>query len=392
MKNKTIFLSTAANMLAGGMFFLLLLIAVEPAYKNTLGNALALSSLLVTLTQVGRLLSSSIAAAFSRSKQPLGLFCAFLSLGLAFFLLYLSIHMKLPMLILVSAIFMGLGHSLSNIELRTIATTSTPAVSLSEFTVYSFIGWFLGLSAVGAFSARFSFETISLLAAIVPAPLMVIISKTRHTAADPGDKGLSLINLSGLTKIDRGNMFWIWMGAFLNSLQVTLFNASIVVFIKANLSLSNIGLSLVLAPVFFAGLFLLPARVRKQFEPIPNKSLWQSVQGFRLLSTLIVLTTTSLWVALAALPFFGLLMNMGAICQLRAAREMLGKEHQKITHSVMEIAVVAGGFAVTMLNFTGLSTRGLISLIALMIAAWFIVPKLGGGFKDLRLEKTDMGS
>ena len=280
---------------------------------------------------------------------------------------------------------------MSNIELRTIATTITPIVSLSVFTVYSFIGWFLGLCTVGALSISSSFEKISLSAAIVSVLLMVFIGKKRSVAEDPSDQECSLMNLSGLTNEDRSNVSWIWMGAFLNSLQVTLFNASIVVFIKTNLSLTNMGLSLILAPVFLAGLFLLPAKVEKQFETIPNKALWQIVQGFRLLSTLIVLTTTSLWVALAALPFFGLLMNMGAICQLRAARELLGRKHQKLTHSLMEISVVAGGFAVTMLNLTGLSTHGLIALIALMIAAWLIAPKMAGCFRGFKLMKADTG-
>jgi len=164
------------------------------------------------------------------------------------------------------------------------------------------------------------------------------------------------------------------MGVFLNSVQVTLFNASIVVFIKTNLKLSNIGLSLTLAPVFLAGLILLFPPVAKKSGALSQKILWQIVQSVRLASTFIVLTTTSLWIALLALPLFGLLMNMGAICQLNVTRGDINKERQKLTHSLAEIATVAGGFAVTALSATGMRPAYLMILIACLLPVWFLFP------------------
>ncbi len=380
-----IFLSIMANMIAGGLFFLLLLLAVEPIYKNAIGKALTLSALIVTSSQIGRLLLSSSIALLPRIRRTRGLPVAFACLGLAFLMIYLSARHGMLFLVFISAILMGFGHSLSNIELRTIATTADPPISLNKFTVYSFIGWFWGVLIVGVLSCFFQLATIALLKAIVSVLLFFLIVRKCYRA-DPIKEGEPFPeNQSKLEEEDRIKLAWILIGVFINSSQVTLFNASIVVFIKTNLKLSNIGLSLILSPVFLAGLILLLPQVTKKLEVTPKKLLWQIVQCIRILSTFIVLTTTSLPVALLTLPVFGLLMNLGFICQLNVIKEMMGKRHQKFTHSLAEITVVIGGMTVTALTLTGLSPGSLIALIAGILPVWFIFPNVGkriSGYMD----------
>ncbi|MEK7721057.1 MAG: hypothetical protein AAB359_01560, partial [Elusimicrobiota bacterium] len=304
------------------------------------------------------------------SRRGWGLYSAFVSLGAGFIMLYISIRV-FPLFIFPGAILMGFGHSLSNIELRTVATANDPAFPLSVFTVYSFIGWFLGVLIVGISSCYSGFAPITLTAATVSCFLIFTVVKkfARKEPKKPADEQPQ-IYWSPPNTFNK-NITWIWIGVFLNSMQVTLFNASIVVFIKSNLKLSNVGLSLVLGLVFFSGLILLLPSVAKRLGSLPQTKLWQAVQSLRLIATFIVLTTTALWVALLALPVFGLLMNMGSICQLGATRTMIEKERQKLAHSLTEIAAVAGGVAVTALSAFGMAPAGLIAVLAFLLLFWF---------------------
>lgn len=375
VSRKLIFIvSILSSFLAGSQLFVFLLLASDPHYSSISMNALSTSALLLTATYLGKLITSSSIMASLKTKPRHGLSIAFIGYFVASGFIYLSSHDNAAYLALIAAVFSGLAHSLANIETRTLATTSKKHFSLKLFTVLAYLGWMMGIIFAGYVSVfsniNITFGIISIIVFALSIVLFILLrgSKSIAQKETPVSNTITQEQTSS-----RGILVWILFGAFINTCLVTVFNSSIIVIIKKNLDLNNFTLSLVLAPLFLAGLLLLIPKLAKYIDSVPAQYLWQLVQFSRLLITLILITTTSIVLSMLFAPLFGLLMNLGIVCQLRIIRSFVDIEKQKLSHSLTEFSMVAAGVTISVLTSLSLTPVSIILILLGLLVPWSIL-------------------
>jgi len=372
--SRVVLFSFFVNLFAAGQFFAMLLMAAEIKTLPFFEDTFVLSVLLLTVLQTGRFLSSTSAISIFRSRISAGLSISVLCISLALAGLIITEAFELPSIIIVSALLCGFGHSLSNIELRSRATSNSSKIPINNFTVFSHTGWLAGVLIVGMFSYLLSFlavmSSLFLLSLFLLSAILFTNEKRKIDHTEPD------ITESGGEPLRKGKerliILWIFSGALINSSLVTIFNASIVPYIKKNLSLNNPELSLVLSPAFLAGLILLHPSVKKFCYSFSQKYFWQFILWSRLILTTVLLTTTGLFTTLLTLPLFGLLMSSGLICQLNLIRELSGNNYRKITHSLCEIAMVAGAAFITTLSAFDISHINLLYILCPFLLIWML--------------------
>lgn len=367
-------LTLLSNLIAGALFFSILLLGTTDALTAVFKTSLSATACLVTLYQLGRFLSSNLAILLEKYNIKTGLLIAFISYLLSSLFIY-SASSLVPLLFL-GAFLLGIGHSLSNIELRYCVTSNSNNLSLNNFTIINQIGWLFGILIIGVSSTVLHNMDITLIClSMIALSALYVIAKNHKIYTS---YNLVLNKNTEEHHSPNKNMsakYWIAAGALLNSMQVTLFNSSIVNHIKTNLQLNNFELSIILSPVFLTGLIIMVPNIQRYLNETPHFTAWQSTQYIRLFVTYIVIQTTSLLLAIITLPLFGFLMSLGVLFQLCLIKTNISLGEQKSTHSISEIGIVIGGVLVTVISYYCPIPDAVIAINLALLIVWSLFAK-----------------